>query len=136
MSITNFTTAVFLINDHVRSIKASYEGAGPEEMFKTFDTTIVKDDILVVPSGTRHKFTTVKVTEVDVEVDFHSTAQVRWVAAKVDMVDFEKMLAQEQEALTKIRSAQIRKERDDLRKALLVDNDETIKALPISTKQD
>lgn len=133
----NLSTAVFLINDTARAILAIYEKdekdrKAPRTMFKTFDPTIKVDDYIVVPSGTRHGITTVKVVEVDVEVDFDSSTKVDWVIGKVEMADYEQIKAQEEAALEAIRSAEKAKKKRELREALFLDNAEKIKALPIS----
>jgi hypothetical protein len=74
----NYTTAVFLINDSIRAVTCTYENDGKRVPFKTLDKTIAVDDIVVVPSGTRHGMTTCKVVEVDSDVDYDDPApQVR-----------------------------------------------------------
>ena len=58
----NKTTAVFLINDRVRAIRAAYEADTPTqkagtELFKTFDPDIQVGDLVNVVSTTRHLVT-------------------------------------------------------------------------------
>lgn len=111
----NRSTTVFLVDNTVKAIRARYEEGGKEEVFKTFDDTIKKDDILVVESGTRHGFTTVKVTETDVIVDIEdNTVQVKWVITKVDMTDHKSILEQEAAAIDKVRAAEFNKKKRDL----------------------
>lgn len=111
----NRSTTVFLIDNTVKALRARYEEGGKEEIFKTFDATIKKDDILVVESGTRHGFTTVKVTEIDVTVDIEdSTANVKWVVTKVDLADHKAILEQEAAAIDKVRVAEFNKKKRDL----------------------
>ena len=131
--ITNYSTLIFLINPKVRAIKAVYEpdakgnsGADTDskkELFKTFDPLITVGDYLVVPSDTRLKMTTVRVTDTDVEVDLETTAQVRWVIGTIDMAGFEQTKNLEQQAITRVKSAKANAAREELRKQLLADID-------------
>lgn len=129
----NYTTAVFLINSDVRAIKCSYEPEKlPAYIFKTLDKTIQVDDLVVVPTDTRHGMTVVKVTEVDVDPDFDSDIQMKWVVSKVDQAAYATILSREAEAVTVIKSAEKTKKRNELRDAMLADSSEALKALPIT----
>ena len=130
----NYTTAVFLINKHVRAVLATYESEdnAKRTLFKTLDDTVAVGDFVVVPTDTRHKMTVCKVVETDVDVDFDSTAPVAWVIGKVDRTAHEQVLAQEGTAIQAIKSAELRQKRDNLRKAMFADHLDTLKALPIA----
>ncbi len=130
----NNSTAVFLINDNVRAIQCTYEEgeSAKREVFKTFDKSIEVDDFVIVESGTRHKMTVVKVVEVDVDIDLESSTKVLWVIDAIDTVNFDDTLIKEQKALDAIHSAQKRKRRKELQEAILADQEETLKALPIA----
>lgn len=131
----NNSTAVFLINDKVRAIYAGYEPekkGSDKALFKTFDPTIKVDDLIVVPTGTRYGMTVCKVLEVDVEFDIDTPVEVKWVVEKVNLPAHEKVLAEENEAIQIIRSAEKRKKRDELRKAIFADQAEALGALPIA----
>lgn len=109
----------------------------PEEgkkqiVFKTLDQTIKKDDLVVVPTSTRHGMTVTKVVEVDVDVDYDSPVVIDWIVAKVDQDAYQTLLAQEGEALTVIRSAERTKKRNELREAMLADSGAALKCLPIA----
>lgn len=141
--MTNFSTKVFLVNEHVRAIVGVYEAEvngivpgtnkpAPRTTYKTLDRTIRVGDLVIVPSGTRHGFTTMKVVETDVDVDFDSHVEMKWVAARFDPSDYDKILREEDELLSVIKSAERRKKKDELRKALIVDQ-EALKTLAIST---
>lgn len=131
----NYTTAVFLINADVRAILCTYE---PEEranncyVFKTLDKSIQKDDLVVVPTNTRHGMTVVKVAEVDVDIDFDSDIQMKWVVGRVDKAAYDMTLAREAEAVAVIKSAEKTKKRNELSAALLANSEEALKALPIT----
>lgn len=129
----NYTTAVFLINSDVRAIRCSYEPEKiPDYIFKSLDKTIQKDDLVVVPTDTRHGMTVVKVTEVDVDPDFDSDIQMKWVVGKVDQATYASILNREAEAITVIKSAERTRKRNELRDSMLADSSEALKALPIT----
>ncbi len=132
----NYSMAIFLINNRARAILGVYQ---PEERgqkaltFKTLDPDVSVDDFVVVESTTRHGMTIVKVEEIDVDVDFDSKEVVRWVIGRVDRSNHDLTLTQEQEAISAIKSAELRKKREGLREAMLADHDDEIKKLPIYT---
>lgn len=137
----NYSTAVFLINPNVRAVLGIYEAEEdkgqrpvPRTAFKTLDHSIKVGDFVLVPSSTRHKMTVNKVVEVDVDVDFDSGTQMTWIIGKVDRADHEKINAMEHQAIQTIKSAELRKKKDELRKALIADS-EALKALPIASAQ-
>lgn len=133
----NYSTAVFLINDHVRAVMAVYEDGDRSKMFKTLDASIKVDDYVVVPTDTRLKLTVCKIVEVDdVEPDFDSSVSVPWVVGKIAMEDHEALLAQEKEALDTIRQAEKRRKRDELKASIFAAQADKIKALPIATIGD
>lgn len=53
----NRSTTVFLINSKVRAFNGIYEPGGKVEVFKSFDETIKKGDLVVVTTDTRFNFT-------------------------------------------------------------------------------
>ena len=130
----NYSTAVFLINKHVRAIIGTYEATdnAPRTIFKTLDDGIAVGDFVVVPTDTRHKMTIVKVVETDVDPDFESSTQVQWIVGKVDRADFELHLREEAQAITAIKAAELKKKRADLAKSMFDANYEELKALPIA----
>lgn len=135
----NYSTAIFLINDKVRALTAIYEAEiavgkpVPRTMFKTFDQSIKKDDLILVPTNTRHNITVCKVVEVDVEVDLESFTVIDWVISTVDKSDYERMLGMEQVAIDTIKSAEKNRKREALRKSLMADSESKLLALPISS---
>lgn len=138
----NYSTAIFLINKDVRAIRASYEVdangkplAQHVKIFKTLDKDIKPGDHVVVPTDTRHNLTCCRVEEVDVDIDFDSTTEVKWIVQRVDGEGFKRLQDQENEAIRTIRSAEVRRKRDDLAAALMIDNPD-LKMLPIVSAQD
>lgn len=138
MSVTNYSTAIFLFNNKVRAVLAIYEAdtkdtKAPRTMFKTLDSDIKVDDFVLVPTNTRHNMTVVKVTDVGVEVDLESSIKVDWIIGPIDRLHYEQVLSMEAQAVNAIKSAQTTRKRNELREALLADVPvDTIKALPIA----
>lgn len=136
----NYSTAIFLVNRDVRAVLVTYEpdipnqAQQPRTMFKTMDPTIKVDDYVVVPTNTRHLATVVKVTDVDVEVDYDSTKDVQLIICQVDRSNYNHVLAMEASAIQAIKSAETRKKREELAKNLLADMDsdasERLRACP------
>ncbi len=131
----NYTTAIFLINKQVRAVMCNYEPNAPDKqvMFKTLDPTIRKDDLVIVPTSTRHNMTVSKVVETDVDVDFDNRTEVGWIISKIDRHQYEIVLSQEGDAIQVIKSAEKTKKRNELAAALLADSAGALKALPITT---
>ena len=140
----NYSKAIFLISDSVRAIRVSYhDPKSPEtrvtlksdlpneRTFKTFDATIKKGDYVVIPTQTRHKMTVCRVEEVDVDPELEAPGEMEWIITRVEKSSYEDILAQEAEAIAKIRRADERRKRKELRAALLADAAEEMKSLPI-----
>lgn len=130
----NYSTAVFLINPNVRAIKAIYEldtdsKSAPRTMFKTMDPTISVDDFVIVPTGTRHGMTVVKVVETDVEFDINSPTKIEWVVQTVDRAPYEAILKSENDAISQMKQAEINHQREELRKKMFANIDPTKLAL-------
>lgn len=124
----NYSTAIFLVNKDVRAVAVSYEcgpdgkGVAPFVVFKTMDRALRAGDMVVIPTDTRHRLTVGRVEELDVEIDFDSTTQLRWLVDRVDQAGYSAILAQEGDAIQAIKSAEARSKRDELARKLLADN--------------
>lgn len=126
----NYSTAVFIINKHVRGVHCRYVPAEGDpgydknaavgkkdrevSLFKTLDPAVSAGDLVVVPTKTRHGFTVVRVVEVDVEVDFDSKDDCQWVAARFDPSEYQQTLEQEKVAVDKLRVIHANKRRREL----------------------
>ena len=132
----NTSTAIFLINPHARAVNCIYEAEGSKQTpytFKTLDQNIKVNDMVVVPTDTRHNLTVVKVVEVDVDLDIDAPNQIKWIIGRVDLATHTELLELEADALAKIKASQLRKKREQLTKDLLDDHGSAIQSLPIST---
>lgn len=85
--------------------------------FKTFDPTIQKDDLVVIPTDTRLGFTVGLVTEVDLQVDFNSHEVMRWIVGPVPLGEYKSIIEQEVGIIEKVNAAN----REALRRKLAAD---------------
>lgn len=125
----NHSLAVFLINSQVRLIEVDYEPSsakgpvpynGHHVKFKCIDPTIKVDDYVIVQSNTRWGYTVAKVRAVDLRVNYGDPTEVFW-AQRVDVPEFERILALEKGAVDAIAKADERKQREELARVLLND---------------
>jgi len=125
---------VFLINDQARAIMATYEDTAGAEMFKTLDHSIEVGDFVVVQSTTRHKMTVVKVTAVDVDVNFDSTTPLKWIVQAINIKDFDATINAETQAISAVQQAELRRKKEELRKTMFADNEESIARLSLTSR--
>lgn len=99
---------VFVLNKDILCVKTTYdahEGADQKE-YKTFDTTLEVGGLVLVPTGTRHKFTVVKIAAIKVKPDWESDKPIEWIVGKVDTSHFENVQAQETRILETVNEAE------------------------------
>jgi hypothetical protein len=127
---------VLLINDSARAIKGIYEEHGTAGTFKTMDQNIKVDDLVVVESGTRHEMTVVKVTEVDVALNYDTQKDVKWVVQAIDTVSFGALKNQEKKAIAAVQEAEQERKKAELRKSMFAHHEEKLKMLEIAKVDD
>jgi hypothetical protein len=134
----NYSKAVFLINNEVRAVAATYEAEdnAKRTIFKTLDVSIKVGDLCIVPTENRHKMTVVKIVETDIDVDMDSPEHMNWIISVVDRDEYERTLANEQKAIQMVKSAELRQKRAALRDAMLANSLDEIKTLEISKIDD
>ncbi len=134
----NYSRAIFLISDDVRCVECTYESDedAARTQFKTFDETVVVGDLVIVPTKTRHNMTVCKVVAIDVEPDLETSAHMDWLVGTVNHADFDSITAQEKDAIDRIKAAEKRRKKAELRETLLADAKDEIKALPIYTAKN
>ncbi|MHB8283998.1 MAG: hypothetical protein ACYDD1_04910 [Caulobacteraceae bacterium] len=119
----NLSTAIFLVNKGVHSVRVSYDPDIPkhnniDKLYKTLDETLKKGDYVVVPTSTRHGFTVCKIEEVDFVVNFDTTIQFEWIVGKVDKDAYDAIVAQEKIVLDRVAKAEENRKRKELAEAL------------------
>lgn len=140
----NYTTAMMLINESIRAVKCVYEPEPDDknktqpkrELFKTLDHSLKVGDYVVVPSTTRHKITTVKVVEVDAEVDFESPVQVEWIVGRIDMADYAMIKRIEDTAIERIKAAEKTRKKKELAEKMFEHDKALIEGLQIANLTD
>ena len=130
------STIVFLINDDTRAVMGRYEANGGSTLFKTMDPTISVGDLCVVESTTRHEMTVVEITAVDVDVNFDTQSNVKWVVQKIDKAKHAELIEQETAAISAVQHAERARKKDELRKSLFAAHEGQIKALSLSKMDD
>lgn len=121
-----------IFNEKVRFVNVNYDGANKNYTFKTMDETIEVGDLVTVMTDTRHGMTVVLVTETDVLVDFADSIEVHWIVSKVIPEHFIEIVQFEQKCLEKIRQAEFRKLRNDMKETLFKDQEELKKELSMA----
>lgn len=125
-SLKNFSLLVFLINDSVRCVAATYEAEdhAKRELFKTFDQDLKPGDFVIVPTDTRHKMTVCKIVEVDLEPDLESGVDMKWIISKVDRTPYEQIIAREASSIKKARDVEKTAQRRELRQKIFLHDSE------------
>lgn len=137
----NYSSAVMLINPNIRAVKIVYEKDSDNNKvtrytFKTLDPSIKKGDLVVIPTSTRHGYTVVLVDDVDVEVDFDSSVELKWIVCKAPVQQYEDILAEEKKWIGAIKASEARKKREDIKKNMLeMYKDSGIEQIGIATMQ-
>jgi len=153
MNVTNYSTAIFLINSNVRAIAVTYEkidltkdttqmkyqpaylsgGKLPDgaAVFKTMDPDIKVDDFVIVPTDTRHGMTVCKVVATDIEIDLQSDKECHWIVGTVDTSEFESVRQQEEKAIVAIKAGKVKAEQDKLRQEMLAALGDNVANIPM-----
>lgn len=124
-NIMNYSTAVMLFNSDIRAIRVSYDpndkvnGLPKSYLFKTLDPDLKVGDFVSIPTDTRHNITVAKVEEIDAEVDFDSSLEIKWIVSRVPTKEYEAILADEQIWIAEMKKAQNMKKKEDIKKSML-----------------
>jgi len=130
----NHSLSVFLINKHARAIMVRYEPErGPEKdmLFKSLDPDLKVDDLVIIPTDTRYKFTVAKIVAADVDVDYDSPTKADWIVSRVDTDEHKQILADEAKAVTRLRAIEIQQRRDKMLAGLMATDQDGIKSLEL-----
>lgn len=115
----NLSAAIMLVNPGIRPVKVEYDpdiqrNNNPNKLFKTLDKDLAKDDLVIVPTNTRHGFTIAKVSEIDFPVDFSSSEVWGWIGGKFDKKTYDEVLKIEDNVKHKVAKTQENKMRAEL----------------------
>ena len=138
---------IFLISDDVIAVRGVYDPKGaPDqsrysadtpssgELFKTFITDLKEGDIVVVESGSRTGYSTIRVTEVNADFDFDSSESCRWITQRIDTEAHSDLRERERAAIGQVKDAQRKTQRAELRRQMLGGEDaaEAMDAIALS----
>ena len=125
----NYSTAIIILNPNIRVISVTYEPdmdnvKAKRTLYKSFDKTLEKGDLVIVPTDTRHEFTVAQVDEVDVDIDFDDSKKVNWIVERFDTSPYTKLLKQEAEMIKVVKESENRAKREKMRENMLGLQDE------------
>jgi hypothetical protein len=134
----NYSTAIFLFRADVRAIDCTYEDDedAPRYTYKSMNPNIKVDDYVLIPTKTRHCMTVAKVAAVDIAHDPDWDFDMQWIIGVVDTREHESILDQEKRAITKIKGAEKRRQREGLAEALRADVGEDLQSIPLFMTED
>lgn len=121
----NPTLSSFLVEDKCRALRVEYDPDWKSnnnynicKLYKTLDPNVKVDDLVVVPTGTRHGFTVVKVVEVDFTVNYTGNEEYRWIVGPVDKPAYDALLEADKVVMTKVGKIQENKMKRELMEAM------------------
>ena len=121
----NYSTAVMLFNNDIRAVRVSYDpkdlvGDKPRSyLFKTLDPDLKVGDFVTIPTESRHKLTVARVEEVEAEVDYDDSLEIKWIVSRVPVTEYEGILSDEQQWIAEMKKAQNRKKKEDIKKNMV-----------------
>ena len=121
----NYTTAVMLINEDIRVVNTIYEPQlenhpeQPKTSFKTLDKKVSVGDYVIVPSSTRHGFTVAQVADVDIEVDFESPKEIKWLVGNISRESYKNVIQEEGKWIAALKESEKRKKREEIKENML-----------------
>lgn len=119
----NLSASPMLIDKRVRPVRVEYDPDNFKNnnfgrLFMTLDNGLMKDDLVIVPTGTRHGFTIGKVVDVGFPVDFTSPDKWDWIGGKFDKASYDNILEGAKKIIARVAVSQEDKMRNELRDAL------------------
>lgn len=121
----NPTLASFLVEANCRAIRVEYDPDWQSKnnynlckLYKTLDPSIKVDDLVVVPTGTRHGFTVVKVMEVDFTINYNGNDDYKWIVGPVDKAAYDALLEADKNVMVKVGKIQENKMKRELMEAM------------------
>lgn len=132
----NNSYVIFRMTDKVRAINCVYENKEGAKIttYKTMDPTIDIDDLVIIPSGTRHNWSVVKVVEVDVVFDLDGYVDIEWIGDRLNLDSHNKLAEYEKEAIKAHNKIKLDKQRRESAKEFDDYTEGQLKALPLYTE--
>ena len=134
---TNKTLAAFLVSDEVKMVGVKFEPVKEDGSAvhssnrpKTYHYKTTMDlsigDFVVVNTNNHdnHGYEVAQICELDVEVDFASSHHFKWICSKLDFALYDNLKEQERNMISKVRSAEKAKQREELAEAMFADMSE------------
>lgn len=129
----NHTLSALLLSEEVLMVGCQFVEHGKVYNYKTMDKNLKVGDLVTVQcTGREHNYDVaiVKVVEVDVEPDFHTHHEFKWVIGKVDMEGLKDLLQQEKDAVNQVKKLERTAKRKQILAALTNAAEETKLCLP------
>jgi len=117
----NKTLSMLLVDDSIRMIACQFTPGGKNYYYKSNNPHIKKDDLVIVQAiGHDKPYDTalVKVSEVDVIVDFSETHEYKWIIDVVNFDSFNQVKEVEKTVNEAIKKKEFAHKRSQLREAL------------------
>lgn len=120
----NPSLSSFLVEAACRAIRVEYDPDWKNNntticrLYKTLDPNVKVDDLVVVPTGTRHGFTVVKVVEVDFTINYTGNDEYRWIVGPVDKAAYDALLEADKAVMGKVGKIQENKMKRELMEAM------------------
>lgn len=121
----NLSLASFLVEPNCRAVRVEYD---PDHTYKndhlrcrtykTLDGSIKVDDLVVVPTETRHGFTVVKVKDIGFRVNYDSSDEYKWIVGKVDAAAYKSLLTADKAVVEKVGLIEENKKKRELMEAM------------------
>lgn len=130
--VMNKSTVLFLVNEELKAVEVAYEEEGKyshRKIKKTFRTDLKVGDFVLVETTTRYGASIAKVTRTDVQIDFNADEFVGWIFGKVSLKELDDLKALEENAVLLIAEAERRKQKAEMRKTIMENCGEELKAL-------
>ena len=127
---------IFLLSDTVRGVRVQYDPKDTNKkgyLFKSMDESLEEDDLVIIPTDSRHGMTVGKVMGFDDEIDLDMDMELKWILGRVDTQAADSIIEQEQTAITAADRAEKDKRRKELREALMEQTGGALEKLAITS---
>ena len=130
----NYSTAIFIASDEVKTVGVCFNDNGPSYTFKT-TLDLKEGDVVIVENDKAHTgHKVVVVTELDSDIDMsNSTIEYKWVVQKLDTKYIEQTKEVEAQAIKQLKQAERVTRRKQIAEAMGI-NIKDVKAISFKKK--